>query len=98
MVFWGNSMCPVNAKHDLGRIEHFEDRPFCPYHSQHAGNNISVMEIHIRAAGVEDLKHILHHRRAMFEEMGFQDPAVLDNVESLSREYFSEALRIGRYR
>ena len=56
------------------------------------------MEIHIREAGVEDLKHILHHRRAMFKEMGFQDPAVLDNVESLSREYFGEALRIGRYR
>ncbi len=56
------------------------------------------MEIHIREAGVEDLKHILHHRRAMFEEMGFQDTAVLDGVESLSREYFSKALRIGRYR
>ena len=34
----------------------------------------------------------------MFEEMGFQDTAVLDGVESLSREYFSKALRIGRYR
>src|SRR2546430_4008213 len=56
------------------------------------------MEIHIREAGVEDLKHILHHRRAMFEEMGFQDTAVLDGVESLSREYFSKALRIGRDR
>jgi len=57
-----------------------------------------AMEIHIRKAGVEDLKHILHHRRAMFEEMGFRDTAVLDRVEELSREYFSEAIRIGRYR
>jgi len=56
------------------------------------------MEIYIREAGVEDLKDILHHRRAMFEEMGFQDTAVLDRVESLSREYFSEALRSGKYR
>lgn len=56
------------------------------------------MEIRIREAGDEDLKHILHHRRAMFEEMGFQDAAVLDNVESVSREYFSEALRTGSYR
>jgi GNAT superfamily N-acetyltransferase len=57
-----------------------------------------AMEIHIREAGVEDLKHILHHRRAMFEEMGFRDTAVLDRVEDLSREYFSEALSLGTYR
>ena len=55
------------------------------------------MEIHIRKAGIEDLKHILHHRRAMFEEMGFRDTAMLDRVEDLSREYFSEALLIGTY-
>ncbi len=57
-----------------------------------------AMEIHIRKAGVEDLKHILHHRRAMFAEMGFRDTGVLDRVEELSREYFSEAIRIGTYR
>jgi len=56
------------------------------------------MEIHIRKAGVEDLKHILHHRRAMFDEMGFRDTAVLNRVEDLSREYFSEGLQIGTYR
>lgn len=56
------------------------------------------MEIQIRKAGVEDLTHILHHRRAMFEEIGFRDPLVLDRVEKLSREYFCEALRIGTYR
>jgi GNAT superfamily N-acetyltransferase len=56
------------------------------------------MRIHIRRADVEDLKHLLHHRRAMFEEMGFRDTAVLERVEDLSREYFSEALRIRRYR
>jgi GNAT superfamily N-acetyltransferase len=55
------------------------------------------MDIHIRKAGVEDLEYILHHRRAMFEEMGFRDPAVLDRVVDLSREYFSEALRIEMY-
>ena len=56
------------------------------------------MEIHIRKAGFEDLKHILHHRRAMFDEMGFRDAAVLDRVEECSREYLSEALRSGAYR
>ena len=57
-----------------------------------------AMEIHIRKAGVEDLKHILHHRRAMFDEMGFRDTAVLNCVEDLSREYFSEGLLTGTYR
>jgi GNAT superfamily N-acetyltransferase len=55
------------------------------------------MEIHIRKAGVEDLEHVLHHRRAMFDEMGFRDTAVLDRVEELSREYLAEALRMGTY-
>jgi len=59
---------------------------------------MGVMEIRIREAGVGDLNHILRHRRAMFREIGFQDTAVLDRVEGLSREYLSEALRSGNYR
>ena len=56
------------------------------------------MEIKIRKANLDDLKHILHHRRAMFEEMGFRDPAVLGQVEESSREFFSGALRTGAYK
>ena len=55
------------------------------------------MEIKIRKAGPEDLKHILHHRLAMFEEMGFRDAAVLGRVEAASREYFTDAFRAGTY-
>lgn len=55
------------------------------------------MQIHIRKAGIEDLQHLLHHRRAMFEEMGFRDSAALDSMERLSRQYFSEALRLATY-
>ena len=55
------------------------------------------MEIKIRRAGAGDLRHILHHRLAMFEEMGFRDAAVLDRVEAVSREYFTEAFRTGTY-
>jgi GNAT superfamily N-acetyltransferase len=65
---------------------------------QQAVDNIEAMEIHIREATFEDLKHILHHRRAMFDEMGFRETSVLDRAEKLSREYLSEALRIGTYR
>lgn len=58
----------------------------------------STMEIKIRKAGIDDLKHLLHHRHAMFEEMGFRDPAVLSQVQESSREYFTEALRTGAYK
>jgi len=56
------------------------------------------MEIVIRKADGHDLRHILRHRRAMFEEMGFHDIATLDHVDDVSREYFTEALRIGNYK
>jgi GNAT superfamily N-acetyltransferase len=56
------------------------------------------MEINIRKANLDDLMHLVHHRRAMFEEMGYREPAVLEQVEESSREYFSEALRTGAYR
>jgi len=56
------------------------------------------MEIHIRTADVEDLAQILHHRRAMFEEMGFLDKAVLARVNVLSEEYFREALKKDTYK
>lgn len=55
------------------------------------------MEIRIRRACAEDLTHILHHRLGMFGEMGYRDAAVLGQVEAVSREYFREALRAGRY-
>ena len=55
------------------------------------------MEIQIRRACAEDLKHILHHRLAMFEEMGFREATVLDRVEAVSREYFTAALRAETY-
>jgi GNAT superfamily N-acetyltransferase len=55
------------------------------------------MEIQIRRAGVEDLKHLVHHRLAMFEEMGYRDVLVLKGVEKSAIDYFSEALRAGTY-
>jgi GNAT superfamily N-acetyltransferase len=55
------------------------------------------MEIHIRRAGAEDLTHLLHHRLAMFEEMGFCNPLELREVEKASSEYFREALRTETY-
>jgi GNAT superfamily N-acetyltransferase len=55
------------------------------------------MEIRIRRAAVEDLKHLVHHRLAMFEEMGYRDALVLRGVEKAAMGYFREALRVGTY-
>ena len=59
---------------------------------------LTSMEIPIRTANHGDLMHIVHHRRAMFEEMGYRGLAVLDQVDQSSREYFDEALRTGVYK
>jgi GNAT superfamily N-acetyltransferase len=56
------------------------------------------MDIRIREAGVGDLEHVVRHRLAMFEEMGYREGAVLEQVEKVSREYFGEALLSGAYR
>lgn len=53
-------------------------------------------EIRIRKAGIEDLASILHHRRAMFEEMG-EPAALLDRIDAASLEYFRVALTSGSY-
>jgi GNAT superfamily N-acetyltransferase len=55
-------------------------------------------EITIREAGQRDLAVILHHRRAMFENMGYENEAVLDDVEATSRPFFARALAEGWYR
>jgi GNAT superfamily N-acetyltransferase len=53
-------------------------------------------EVHIRKAGAEDLATILHHRRAMFEEMG-EPGELLDRIERVSADYFRDALATGAY-
>lgn len=56
------------------------------------------MEFHIREARRDDLPHLIHHRRAMFEEMGHQDGSELARVDEISKEYFGKALRDGSYK
>jgi GNAT superfamily N-acetyltransferase len=56
------------------------------------------MQFHIRSANLQDLHHLVHHRRAMFEDMGYREPAMLHQVEQSSQEYFGEALRLGSYK
>jgi GNAT superfamily N-acetyltransferase len=55
-------------------------------------------EIRIRPAGLADIGHILHHRRAMFAEMGCQDVALLDLMLRSSEQYLRAAIPAGTYR
>jgi GNAT superfamily N-acetyltransferase len=57
-----------------------------------------AVETTIRTANIGDLTCLVLHRRAMFEEMGYRDAVVLNEVEKSSRDYFSEALRLGTYK
>jgi GNAT superfamily N-acetyltransferase len=53
--------------------------------------------ISIRKAGLEDLPVILHHRKAMFRDMGATDEAALEAMASASGRALVEALADGRY-
>jgi len=52
----------------------------------------------IREVTIEDLPHVLRHRRLMFEEMGYSDPAALDAMQASSETYFRFAVGDGSYR
>ena len=54
--------------------------------------------IRIRPAMIDDVPHLVHHRRAMFEDMGHTDAAELDRVDEMARAYFTAALADGSYK
>ena len=55
-------------------------------------------DITIRMATADDVPVIVHHRRAMFTDMGVGDPAGLDAVEITFTPYVTRALGDGSYR
>ncbi len=56
------------------------------------------MEIRIRPVGIEDVEHLVHHRRGMFVDMGHRNAAELDGADVVARDYFNAALRSGAYK
>lgn len=62
------------------------------------GEMSHAFEIRIRTAGPDDLPHLLHHRRSMYQAMGHHDPAMLHEVLRVSEIYFRKAVPEGRYR
>ena len=55
-------------------------------------------DITIRMATVDDAPVIVHHRRAMFDDMGHTDPAGLDAMCESFAPYVSQALGHSLYR
>src|ERR1041385_871868 len=60
--------------------------------------NQFMEEIRIRPANVDDMRHILHQRRAMFSEMGCNDEVLLDRMQEASEKYLLDAMPRGIYR
>lgn len=52
----------------------------------------------IRAATLEDEETLLAQRRAMFFDIGYQDPQVLDTMASLFRIWLRQKMQTGEYR
>ena len=52
----------------------------------------------IRETSAADLEEILHHRRMMFYDMGYEDTSVLDRVVQSSRPPIQRYLANGSYR
>jgi GNAT superfamily N-acetyltransferase len=57
-----------------------------------------AVDFRIREATVDDLPVLLHHRRAMFEEMGFTEPESLGAAVRLSEPFMRQGLVEGFYR
>lgn len=55
-------------------------------------------DIVIRAATLADLGRVLHHRRAMFEQMGYNDRTALDAMQRSAEPFFAAGLADGSYR
>lgn len=52
----------------------------------------------IREATLADLAAVLHHRRAMFEDMGYRDAGALERMLATSGPYIAQGLAEGFYR
>jgi GNAT superfamily N-acetyltransferase len=57
-----------------------------------------ALEISIREATQNDVPEILRHRRCMYEDMGYNDPAALAGMVATSEPYLTRALAEGSFR
>jgi GNAT superfamily N-acetyltransferase len=53
--------------------------------------------VNLRKATVADLPVVMHHRRAMFEEMKYGDAASVDAMAATSEPFFKQKIEEGEY-
>jgi len=53
--------------------------------------------IPIRAATIDDAEAIIHHRRAMFFDMGYRDDAALHTMTAAFRPWLRQKMETGEY-
>jgi GNAT superfamily N-acetyltransferase len=93
MLFWRR---PTAAAPPTGQtiivIHCFPHLPRCVAHP------LIMPAIAIRPALPADIDIVMHHRRAMFEDMGEGTPASLDTMMASCRPWFLQAMANGGYR
>jgi GNAT superfamily N-acetyltransferase len=52
----------------------------------------------IRCASTADLETLVAHRRAMFQDMGYDDDVALDSMSAKFRPWLLERMKSGEYR
>jgi GNAT superfamily N-acetyltransferase len=81
-----------------GRVTDFFGMPLHEYAKRLGGGAKDTDDFQVREASVADLPVVLEHRRRMFEEMGFRDPAALETMLVISTDLLKRGLEDGTYR
>ena len=81
-----------------GRVADFFGMPLHEYGKRLGSASPATDEFRVREATVADLEVVLLHRRRMFEEMGFRDPAALETMLAISEDLLRRGLEDGSYR
>ncbi|MFZ0957416.1 MAG: GNAT family N-acetyltransferase [Candidatus Sulfotelmatobacter sp.] len=63
-----------------------------------SANPASICDLHIREATPADIPEILRQRRAMYEDMDYQDAAALSAMVSVTTSYLAKAIAEGSFR
>src|SRR5262249_32264725 len=63
-----------------------------------ATESIRSNDFRIRMATPADLQIVLHHRRSMFNDMGYRDQARMEAMFEASEPFFAERINDGRYK
>jgi GNAT superfamily N-acetyltransferase len=71
-------------------------RAFCG--NWEIGDKVPSMSYAVREARSSDLPMILHHRRQMFRDMGYTNPAALDAMQKTTEPLLARGLAEGFYR